>query len=241
MRSLSSAAASHDNIPSFLKTDVFKCSRCLSLCLNVIMSDSVDSSVCCQRQWQQVVCVFAASLVESVGLSSFSISQSYYWSHSLLGCVLYLWCDSQTAVSTKETLSAALFKGFFFSRWWNRIWYFYLRLLVGSPHRVTAASSTGCDSEREERATTHLTASLHSAGCVHRYFTSVCRVSHLESEVRVDPCQQDVTWYHRLWRSRTHLAQLISIYGSVLLFLCTFWICTSQNFTRSSSRNRRNK
>lgn len=112
MRSLSSAAASHDYIPSFLKTDVFKCFRCLSLCLNVIMSDSVDSSVCCQRQWQQVVCVFAASLVESVGLSSFSISQSNYWSHSLLGCVLYLWCDSQTAVSTKETLSAALFKGF---------------------------------------------------------------------------------------------------------------------------------
>lgn len=162
MRSLSSAAASHDYIPSFLKTDVFKCFRCLSLCLNVIMSDSVDSSVCCQRQLQQVVCVFTASLVESVGLSSFSISQSNYWSHSLLGCVLYLWCDSQTAVSTKETLSAALFKGFFFSRWWNRIWYFYLRLLVGSPHRVTAASSTGCDSEREERATTHLTASLHS-------------------------------------------------------------------------------
>lgn len=55
------------------------------------MSDSVDSSVYCQRQWQQVVCVFAASLVESVGLSSFSISRSNYWSRSLLGCVLHQW------------------------------------------------------------------------------------------------------------------------------------------------------
>lgn len=90
--------------PVFWKTDVFKCSRCLSLCLNVIMSDSVDSSVCCQRQLQQVVCVFAASLVESVGLSSFSISQSNYWSHSLLGCVLYQWAVFGVTVRLQSAL-----------------------------------------------------------------------------------------------------------------------------------------
>lgn len=227
--------------PVFWKTDVFKCSRCLSLCLNVIMSDSVDSSVCCQRQLQQVVCVFAASLVESVGLSSFSISQSYYWSHSLLSCVLYQWAVFGVTVR----LQSALKRHYLLHCLKDSLQQVVKQNLVFLPSSSCwiSSQSHSCLLHRlwfreggESNNTSYSLPPL-TAGCVHHYFTSVCRVSHLESEVRVDPCQQDVTWYHRLWWSRTHLTQLISIYGSVLLFLCTFWICTSQNFTRSSSRN----